>query len=37
VMVRDGAVVAGCLADAESVCETFRHGVDGILWARSVR
>jgi AcrR family transcriptional regulator len=37
VMVRDGAMVAGCLADAESVCETFRHGVDGILWARSVR
>lgn len=32
VMLRDGAMVAGCLTpDPERVCETFRIGVEGIL------
>ncbi|GAA1707210.1 TetR family transcriptional regulator [Fodinicola feengrottensis] len=36
VMLRDGAMVAGCLADAEAVCTTFVDGVEGLLWSRSV-
>lgn len=31
VMLRDGAMVAGCLSDPEPICETFRLGVDGLL------
>ncbi|WP_372661065.1 TetR/AcrR family transcriptional regulator [Amycolatopsis kentuckyensis] len=31
VMLRDGAMAAGCLADPAEVCDTFRQGVDGIL------
>ncbi|HEX8866772.1 MAG TPA: TetR/AcrR family transcriptional regulator [Lentzea sp.] len=31
VMLRDGAMAAGCLSDADLVCETFLHGVDGLL------
>ncbi|WP_431908803.1 TetR/AcrR family transcriptional regulator [Amycolatopsis thermoflava] len=31
VMLRDGAMAAGCLADPEAVCETFLLGVEGIL------
>ena len=34
VMLRDGAMVAGCLADPEGVCDTFLQGVDGILQFR---
>ncbi|BCL33205.1 TetR/AcrR family transcriptional regulator [Streptomyces aurantiacus] len=31
VMMRDGATAAGCLFDPEMVCETFLHGVEGLL------
>lgn len=34
VMLRDGAMAAGCLFDPELVCETFLRGVDGLLQAR---
>ncbi|MFC4950015.1 TetR/AcrR family transcriptional regulator [Pseudonocardia sp. GCM10023141] len=36
VMLRDGAMVAGCLSDSEAVCTTFLDGVEGLLWSRSV-
>lgn len=36
VMLRDGAMAAGCLADPEAVSATFLDGVEGLLWARSV-
>ncbi|MFB9832876.1 TetR/AcrR family transcriptional regulator [Actinoallomurus acaciae] len=35
VMLRDGAMAAGCLFDPELVCETFLEGVEGILRART--
>ncbi|WP_329454548.1 TetR/AcrR family transcriptional regulator [Streptomyces sp. NBC_01497] len=35
VMLRDGAMAAGCLFDPLLVSETFLHGVDGILQART--
>ncbi|MBO1330774.1 TetR/AcrR family transcriptional regulator [Streptomyces sp. VRA16 Mangrove soil] len=35
VMLRDGAMAAGCLSDAGLVTETFLEGVEGILQARS--
>ncbi|MFI5956319.1 TetR/AcrR family transcriptional regulator [Cryptosporangium sp. NPDC051539] len=35
VMLRDGAMAAGCLTDPTTVGETFRHGVDGLLRARA--
>ena len=31
VMLRDGAMAAGCLSDPAEVCATFLQGVDGIL------
>ena len=31
VMLRDGAMVSGCLSDPAGVCDTFLQGVDGIL------
>ncbi|WP_163511877.1 TetR/AcrR family transcriptional regulator [Fodinicola acaciae] len=31
VMLRDGAMTAGCLGDPAPVCETFLRGVEGIL------
>jgi AcrR family transcriptional regulator len=31
VMLRDGAMAAGCLTDPELVAETFLHGVEGLL------
>ncbi len=31
VMLRDGAMAAGCLFDPALICETFLHGVEGIL------
>jgi AcrR family transcriptional regulator len=34
VMLRDGAMAAGCLADADLVCETFLRGVEGLLQAQ---
>ncbi|MFD6529576.1 TetR/AcrR family transcriptional regulator [Streptomyces sp. NPDC060184] len=36
VMLRDGAMVSGCLFDPELVSETFLQGVEGILRTRSV-
>ncbi len=35
VMLRDGAMAAGCLFDPELVSETFLQGVEGILGARA--
>lgn len=35
VMLRDGAMAAGCLADPDIVCETFLRGVEGLLGYRS--
>ncbi|MFI6346016.1 TetR/AcrR family transcriptional regulator [Streptomyces sp. NPDC050560] len=37
VMLRDGAMAAGCLFDPELVSETFLHGVEGVLRARAAR
>lgn len=34
VMLRDGAMAAGCLADPDSVSATFLDGVEGLLWSR---
>jgi hypothetical protein len=31
VMLRDGAMAAGCLFDPELVCETFLSGVESLL------
>jgi AcrR family transcriptional regulator len=31
VMLRDGAMAAGCLSDPAPICETFLNGVEGIL------
>lgn len=31
VMLRDGAMAAGCLTDPAPICETFLRGVEGIL------
>jgi AcrR family transcriptional regulator len=36
VMLRDGAMAAGCLSDPALVSKTFLDGVDGLLWSRSV-
>ncbi|GAA5113925.1 TetR/AcrR family transcriptional regulator [Alloalcanivorax gelatiniphagus] len=35
VMLRDGAMAAGCLTDPAVVCETFLRGVEGLLVYRS--
>ncbi|BCL33206.1 TetR/AcrR family transcriptional regulator [Streptomyces aurantiacus] len=35
VMLRDGAMAAGCLFDPDLISETFLHGVEGILQARA--
>lgn len=34
VMLRDGAMAAGCLTDPVPICETFLRGVEGILTYR---
>jgi AcrR family transcriptional regulator len=31
VMLRDGAMAAGCLSDPAAVCETFLNGVGGLV------
>jgi AcrR family transcriptional regulator len=36
VMLRDGAMVAGCLSDPAAISETFRLGVEGILKYRDI-
>ena len=35
VMLRDGAMTAGCLTDPKPICETFLRGVEGLLKYRS--
>ncbi|MGK5740013.1 TetR/AcrR family transcriptional regulator [Micromonospora sp. URMC 103] len=35
VMLRDGAMAAGCLFDPTLVCDTFLHGVEGLLRAHA--
>jgi AcrR family transcriptional regulator len=35
VMLRDGAMAAGCLFDPTLVCDTFLRGVEGLLQARA--
>ncbi|MFF0267967.1 TetR/AcrR family transcriptional regulator [Kribbella sp. NPDC004536] len=35
VMLRDGAMTAGCLTDPKPICDTFLRGVDGLLTYRS--
>lgn len=35
VMLRDGAMTAGCLSDPVPICETFLRGIDGLLTYRS--
>ncbi|GGR43764.1 AcrR family transcriptional regulator [Nocardioides luteus] len=35
VMMRDGAMAAGCLTDPAPVCETFLRGLEGLLTFRS--
>lgn len=35
VMLRDGAMAAGCLTDPALVCETFLRGIEGLLRYRS--
>ncbi|TDV56406.1 TetR/AcrR family transcriptional regulator [Actinophytocola oryzae] len=35
VMLRDGAMAAGCLTDPTAVCETFLQGVEGLLRFRA--
>jgi AcrR family transcriptional regulator len=35
VMLRDGAMTAGCLADPKPICETFLRGIEGLLKYRS--
>jgi AcrR family transcriptional regulator len=37
VMLRDGAMAAGCLSDPEPICETFLDGVEGLLRIRAAR
>ncbi|MEV4532441.1 TetR/AcrR family transcriptional regulator [Asanoa sp. NPDC049518] len=36
VMLRDGAMAAGCLFDPAAICETFLRGVDGLVGALTV-
>ncbi|WP_329048770.1 TetR/AcrR family transcriptional regulator [Amycolatopsis sp. NBC_01488] len=36
VLLRDGAMAAGCLSDPAPICETFLRGVEGILRYRDV-
>jgi AcrR family transcriptional regulator len=36
VMLRDGAMAAGCLFDPKLISDTFLHGVEGIIKARAV-
>lgn len=37
VMLRDGAMAAGCLVDSAQVCETFLRGVDGLIRTHAAR
>ena len=35
VMLRDGAMAAGCLTDPKPICETYLRGIEGLLGYRS--
>lgn len=35
IMLRDGAMAAGCLSDPRPICETFLRGIEGLLTYRS--
>ncbi|NIK58559.1 TetR/AcrR family transcriptional regulator [Kribbella shirazensis] len=35
VMLRDGAMAAGCLTDPKPICDTFLRGIEGLLKYRS--
>jgi AcrR family transcriptional regulator len=35
VMLRDGAMAAGCLSDPAPICETFLRGIEGLLTYRT--
>ncbi|MEE6261596.1 TetR/AcrR family transcriptional regulator [Plantactinospora sonchi] len=37
VMLRDGAMAAGCLVDRALICETFLRGVEGLIQAHGAR
>jgi hypothetical protein len=37
VMLRDGAMAAGCLFDPARICETFLRGVDGLVRTHAAR
>ncbi|GAA2325816.1 TetR/AcrR family transcriptional regulator [Dactylosporangium salmoneum] len=37
VMLRDGAMAAGCLFDRALICETFLRGVDGLIRTHAAR
>ncbi len=37
VMLRDGAMAAGCLLDPALICETFLRGVDGLVRTHAAR
>jgi len=37
VMLRDGAMAAGCLFDPAQICETFLRGVDGLVETHAAR
>jgi AcrR family transcriptional regulator len=37
VMLRDGAMAAGCLFDPALICETFLRGVDGLVTGHAAR
>ena len=36
IMLRDGAMAAGCLFDPKLISDTFLHGVEGIIKARTI-
>jgi hypothetical protein len=35
-MLRDGAMAAGCLFDPDLISDTFLHGVEGLIKARTI-
>lgn len=37
VMLRDGAMAAGCLFNPVRICETFLHGVEGLIQTHAAR
>ena len=37
VMLRDGAMAAGCLFDPKAICETFLRGIDGLVETHAAR